>query len=212
MCGRYELTTKFKELPSLLKKNFPAGLNKKYAQQELIKPFDPVLVLINEGKITTSIMLWGFISQWAKNPFDKEKSRPFNARVETVEKKKLFKGSWRHKRCLIPANGFFEKGHRITRKDKQPFWLGGIWNRWMSHEGSELNSCCILTTQANELIEPLHHRMPVVITNGLEEEWIAAITDVQDLNRLKMISGKWNPEEWKAESINKKQTNQLSLF
>ncbi|MFL0727624.1 MAG: SOS response-associated peptidase, partial [Prochlorococcus sp.] len=140
MCGRYQLNTEFEKLPVLLKKELPNGFEQKYAQQELIRPTDPVIVLKNEGKTTTSIMLWGFISEWAKDPFDKERPRPFNARSETVSEKKLFKGSWRHKRCLMPASGFFEKGYRISRKDEHPFWLGGIWNRWMSPEGSELES------------------------------------------------------------------------
>ena len=131
MCGRYELITKFEELPSLLKKDLPKGFEQNYSKQELIRPNDPVVVLKNEGRTTTSIMLWGYISEWAKDPFDKAKPKPFNARSETVGEKKLFRGSWRYKRCLMPASGFFEKGYLIRRKDKQPFWLGGIWNRWI---------------------------------------------------------------------------------
>lgn len=199
MCGRYELTTDFEKLPLLLKKELPNGLEQKYAQQELIRPTDPVIVLKNEGKTTTSIMLWGFISEWAKDPFDKERPRPFNARSETVSEKKLFKGSWRHKRCLMPASGFFEKGYRISRKDGHPFWLGGIWNRWMSPDGSELESCCVLTTEPNELLKPLHNRMPVIIPNGLEEEWIAAVKDGPELRALEPMLCGWSPDEWKAE-------------
>ena len=67
----------------------------------------------NEGRIKTTFMKWGFISPWAKDPFDKDRPRPFNARSETVEEKKLFSGSWKHKRCLIPASGFFEKKYRV---------------------------------------------------------------------------------------------------
>ena len=77
----------------------------------------------------TTFMYWGFISPWAKDPFEKSQPRPFNARSETVNKKKLFQGSWRHKRCLIPASGFFEKGFRIRKTNYATFWLGGIWSR-----------------------------------------------------------------------------------
>ena len=212
MCGRYELTTKFKELPSLLKKDLPKGLKSHYAEQELIKPTDPILVLKNEGKTTTSIMLWGFISQWAKDPFDKETPKPFNARSETVGEKKLFRDSWRHKRCLIPASGFFEKDQRISRKDQQPFWLGGIWNRWMSPEGSEIESCCILTTEPNKLIKPLHNRMPVIIPNQLEEEWIASVKNGTQLRELNPMLGTWESDEWKATPIKKATSCQMSLF
>ena len=101
MCGRYELTTSFENLPAILKKDLPIGLEKNYAQQELIRPTDPVLVLKNEGKITTSLMLWGFISEWAKDPFDPSRPKPFNAKAETVGEKKLFRGSWLNNSCTI---------------------------------------------------------------------------------------------------------------
>ncbi len=212
MCGRYELTTSFENLPPALKKNLPKGFEKNYAHQELIRPTDPVLVLKNEGKISTSLMLWGFISEWAKDPFDPLRPRPFNARSETVSEKKLFRGSWRHKRCVLPASGFFEKGLRIRRKDSQPFWLAGIWNRWMSSEGSELETCCVLTTEPNELVRPLHNRMPVIIPNGLEEDWMESIKDGYGLKKLEPLLNAWAPDDWLAEPISKSLISQLSLF
>tara|TARA_Y100001968_G_C19360901_1_gene719748 strand:+ start:58 stop:696 length:639 start_codon:yes stop_codon:yes gene_type:complete len=212
MCARYELKIPFEELPSILKKNLPNRFANNYAQQEMIRPTDPVIVLKNEGKTTTSIMLWGFISEWARDPFDKQRPRPFNARVETVQEKKLFRGSWRHKRCLLPASGFFEKGHRISRKDEQPFWLGGIWNRWMSPEGSELESCCVLTTEANEFVKRLHNRMPVIIPKGSEEEWIESVKDESALRELEPMMKVWESDIWKIQLINKPPISQLNLF
>ncbi len=212
MCGRFQLITEFKNLPELLKKDMPRGLNQKYAKQELIKPGSPILALKNEGKTQTSIMLWGFISEWSKDPFNKTSPKPFNARSETVEEKKLFRASWRHKRCLIPASGFLEKDYVISRKDSQAFWLGGLWNRWMSQEGSELESCCVLTTEPNDLVKQFHNRMPVIIPNGLEEEWISSVKNAQDLHALKPLMTKWDPEEWIAEPINKPNVNQLSFL
>ena len=79
MCGRFELKTKFDKLPKVLKKDYPRGLDNKYETQNLIRPTDPVLVIKNEGKIQTTFMSWGFISPWAKDPFDKARPRPFNA-------------------------------------------------------------------------------------------------------------------------------------
>ena len=90
MCGRYQLLTKFINLPDLLKKDVPRGLSQNYEPQILIKPGSPILVLKNEGKTQTSIMLWGFISEWSKDPFDNTRPKPFNARSESVEEKKLF--------------------------------------------------------------------------------------------------------------------------
>ena len=213
MCGRYELKTEFTNLPSLLKNNLPKGFQENYAQQELIKPTDPVIVLKNEGITSTSFMLWGFISEWAKDPFDPSRPKPFNARAETIKEKKLFRGSWRHKRCLLPASGFFEKGHRIRRRDFQPFWLAGIWNRWMSPEGSELETCCVLTTKPNNLIKPLHNRMPVIIPIGLELEWISSIKDAPELKALEPMLDGWDSHEWVAESLKEPTAHQqISLF
>ena len=84
MCGRFELKTKFANLPDVLKQDYPIGLESKYETQSLIRPTDPVLVIKNEGRIKTTFMAWGFISPWAKDPFDKKRPRPFNARSETV--------------------------------------------------------------------------------------------------------------------------------
>ncbi len=212
MCGRYGLTTEYEKLPSILKKNLPKGFEKNYSIQQLIKPSSPVIVLKNEGKISTSLMLWGFISEWAKDPFDTSRPRPINARAETIEQKNLFKGSWKHKRCLLPATFFLEKGHYIRKKNYGTFWLGGIWNKWMNAEGSEIETCCILTTKANKLIQPLHGRMPVIIPNGLEEKWIEPVKNIEELREIKPFLNGWNSDDWLSEPTNPPIQSQMCLF
>ena len=212
MCGRFELKTKFEKLPTVLKLDYPSGLDSKYETQNLIRPNDPVLVIKNEGRIRTTFMTWGFISPWAKDSFDKERPRPFNARSETVAEKKLFSGSWKYKRCLIPASGFFEKKYRIRKENYDTFWLGGIWSKWTSPSGAELESCCILTTEANKLVKPLHHRMPVIVPYGYEEKWTEQIKDTYELNGLLPIMMGWSPVGWLAEDVKNKETDQMSLF
>ena len=212
MCGRFELTTNFENLPKILKQDYPRGLDTKYETQNLIRPTDPVLVIKNEGRIKTTFMSWGFISPWAKDPFDKKMPRPFNARSETIEEKKLFSGSWKHKRCLIPANGFFEKKYRIRKVDYKTFWLGGIWSKWSSPVGDEIESCCILTTEPNTLVKPLHHRMPVVVPDGYEEQWTEQVKDADELKGLLPIMMGWSPDGWVVEEINIKPIDQMSLF
>ena len=212
MCGRFELNTKFENLPKILKKDYPNGLDKRYEEQSLIRPTDPVLVLKNEGKVTTTFMSWGFISPWVKEPFKSSIPRPFNVRSETVSEKKIFKGSWRNKRCLIPSTGFLEKGFRIRKTNYETFWLGGIWSRWNSPDGTEFDSCCILTTESNDLVKTLNHRMPVVIPRGLEEEWIEQVKDLNNLKRLAPILMGWSSEDWIAEDLNKKTPKQMNLF
>ena len=212
MCGRFELKTKFDNLPKILKNDYPKGLQTKYEIQNLIRPTDPVLVVKNEGRIKTSFMSWGFISPWTSNPFDKKRPRPFNARLESIEEKKLFSASWKYKRCLIPASGFFEKKYRIRKENYETFWLGGIWSKWTSPDGTEVESCCILTTEPNELIRPFHHRMPGVVPNGFEEQWTEQVKDTVELNGLFPIMKGWSPDVWLVENFNKKETNQMSLF
>ena len=212
MCGRFELKTKFDNLPMVLKQDYPSGLDTRYETQNLIRPSDPVLVIKNEGKIKTTFMKWGFISPWAKEPFEKNIPRPFNARSETVEEKKIFSGSWKHKRCLIPASGFFEKAYRIRKKNYETFWLGGIWSKWSSPDGAELESFCILTTEPNDLVKPIHHRMPVIVPDGYEEQWTEQVKDTSELEGLIPIMMGWSSSGWTLEEINKKPTDQMNLF
>ena len=212
MCGRFELKTNFDKLPKVLKQDYPRGLDINYQTQNLIRPNDPILVIKNEGRIKTTFMLWGFISPWIKDPFDKKKPRPFNARSETLEEKKLFRSSWKHKRCLIPSSGFFEKNYLIRKQNCETFWLGGIWSKWISTDGVELESCCVLTTEPNELVKPLHHRMPVIIPNGYEQQWIEQVKDEDELKGLLPIMMGWSPDGWIVEETRKKDNDQMSLF
>ena len=123
MCSRFELNCKFENLPKVLKDNHPINLKIKYESQNLLLPNDPVLVIKNEGKMKTTFMNWGFISPWSISPSERSHPRPYNARSETILQNKLFKTSWRYKRCLIPATGFIEKGIRFRKKDSKIFGL-----------------------------------------------------------------------------------------
>ena len=212
MCGRFELKTKFDKLPKFLRQNYPSTLDSQYEPQDFIRPTDPVLVIKNEGIIKTTFMLWGFISPWAKDPFAKERPRPFNARLESAGEKKLFSGSWKHKRCLIPASGFFEKKYRIRKENNETFWLGGIWSKWTSPDGSELESCCVLTTEPNAMVKAIHHRMPVVVPVGYEEQWIKQVKDAHELKSLQLDTRSWSPNGWVIEKVDKKPIDQMSLF
>ena len=157
-------------------------------------------------------MSWGFIQPWTKDPFNKSIPRPFNARLKTITEKKFFRDNWRYKRCLIPATVFFEKGFRIRKKNYETFWLGGIWSRWFSPDGAEIDSCCILTTEANALVRPLHRRMPVIITDGIENKWTENIKDINELEVLIPIISEWSSYNWLVEDLNESQINQIKLF
>ena len=197
MCGRYSLTTRLDQLLPRLQGELPPGLLEHYAPRPLIAPGEPVLALRQEhGRLQPALMLWGLLPEWSKDPL--AGPRPFNARSETVAEKASFRGAWRHRRCLLPADAFFEKGHRIHRRDGEPFWLAGIWDRWIGPDGSELESCCVLTTAPNPLVAPLHNRMPVILPDGLEQAWLET-KDGPGLRALEPLLQGWDPGGWQVD-------------
>ena len=142
-----------------------------YAPRSIIHPQEPVLILRREhGQNRLAHVLWGLLPGWVKDPC--QGPRPINARAETLAEKASFRGAWRHHRCLLPSSGFYEKGHFIHHKSGDMFWMAGLWDRWIGADGSEVDSCCVITTQANAFIQPLHNRMPVIIPDGLEDAWL----------------------------------------
>ena len=131
---------------------------------------------------------------WAKDP--DAKNRMINLRAETVREKKSWKGSLARKRCIIPIDGFYEwqdqgKGQRkqpfyITSRDFSPLALAGLWATWRDPEsGEELFTCTILTTSANDLMESVHHRMPVILAPEDWDTWLdPENTDTDELAKL----------------------------
>lgn len=123
-------------------------------------------------------MRWGLIPNWSKSLTGPPL---FNARSETVAEKPSFRTAFRRRRCLIPADGFYEwqvispqqkRPHYITMKSRQPFAFAGLWESWQSPGGSHVESCTILTTAANPLMQPLHDRMPVILSPEEYLPWL----------------------------------------
>ncbi len=198
MCGRFALTTDAAALPESIRERMSDVHLLRYAPRDLILPSEPVLGLRqDERKTESALMLWGLIPSWSKDP--SVGPRPINARSETVSEKASFRSAWRHRRCLIPATGFFEKNQFVRRLDRRPFWLAGLWERWLGADGSELDTCTILTTAANKLIQPLHDRMPVLIPDGLEEAWLD-VADGNELRALEPLLTGWDPQGWIVET------------
>ena len=176
MCGRFNITTSPEELRRLFnyveQPNFPARYN--------IAPTQPVpIVHLISGKRHFRLVRWGFVPSWSK---EMPKTVLINARAETIEEKPSFRGAFRHRRCLIPANGFYEWQARaggkqpfhIHRPDNAPFAMAGIWEDWLTPDGSELDSCAIVTTVGNDTLKPIHHRMPVILPQSEWDKWLGA--------------------------------------
>jgi len=177
MCGRFTLTVNPAELEDTFNKfSFPA----KFSPRFNIAPTQPVLAIPNDNKFTADFFVWGLIPMWAKDP--SIGNRLINARGETLAEKPSFRGSYRHKRCLILADGYYEWKSVAGRKtktpyfihmhDRKPFALAGLWDHWESPDGSSLNTCTIITTAPNELMQSIHDRMPVILHPRDYDKWL----------------------------------------
>jgi putative SOS response-associated peptidase YedK len=122
---------------------------------------------------------WGLIPFWAKDPTIG--NRMINSRSETVTEKPSFKAAFKNHRCLIAADGFYEwqkksegpkQPYFIRMKENKPLALAGIWDKWKSPEGQTVESCSILTTEPNEVVKPIHKRMPVIIDPKNFDFWL----------------------------------------
>jgi putative SOS response-associated peptidase YedK len=174
MCGRYRSTVTTKEMADLFDLAELLAVEPRYN----IAPSQPVLTVRQDpesGKRTAGLLTWGLVPHWSKDG-----TAFINARSETAASKPAFRDSFRKRRCLIPANGFYEwqkqgskkQPYFIGLKDGRPFAFAGLWERWQSAEGPLLETCAILTTGANDLMRPIHERMPVILDRADFGAWL----------------------------------------
>lgn len=176
MCVRYCLTSP----PEAVRQFFGYREEPQFTPRYNIAPTQPVAIVrwAESGERAFHLVRWGLIPSWVKDP--REFSTLVNARSETAAEKPSFRGALRHKRCLVPADGYYE----WTGVDgaKRPHWvrpragglvaLAGLWEHWLGADGSELETMAILTTVANRTMAKLHDRMPVIIAPGNFDVWL----------------------------------------
>jgi putative SOS response-associated peptidase YedK len=153
-----------------------------------IAPTQNVLAIRERDSVReVTYLQWGLIPFWSK-----EAKGFINARVETIDEKPTFNESFQRRRCLIPADGFYEwerAGKKISQpyyfqmKDGAPFVFAGVWDRWKT-DGNTINSCAIITTTANELLATIHHRMPVIMPPETHNLWLNEESRAADLKEL----------------------------
>jgi putative SOS response-associated peptidase YedK len=178
MCGRYTLSTPVDKLAEEFGLAGPLpGLQSSYniaPTQEV-----PAVVASNGGR-RLEMLRWGLIPSWADDP--EIGSRMINARSETVAEKPSFRRAFKERRCLIPADGFYEwrkenggkQPYHFRMKDGRPFAFAGLWESWDRYGDGEIQSCTILTTGANDLVSDIHHRMPVILPHEDYELWLTS--------------------------------------
>jgi putative SOS response-associated peptidase YedK len=177
MCGRFSLVQDPNQLRATFAwLNIPNDIQPRYN----VAPTQPVAVVPNDGSNRLDFYLWGLIPYWAKDP--SIGNRMINARAETLAEKPAFKSAFRHRRCLILADSFYEWKQEPGRKSKtpmriqlksgQPFAFAGLWERWNPPDGGEVRSCTIITSQPNDFMSAIHNRMPVILPESDYSHWL----------------------------------------
>jgi putative SOS response-associated peptidase YedK len=186
MCGRYVLYGPTTRLEEHFEVNWP-----EFTDRYNIAPTSqvPVIRQSPEGQRVAHLLKWGLIPHWSKDPTIGAKLN--NARAETVADKPSFRSAYRKRRCLIPAQGYYE-WQEVPGEKKQPWYIrlkadepmamGGLWESWTAPDGDIVRSFCVVTTSPNAVMQPIHDRMPVIIGKGDWQRWLnPAESDVGNL-------------------------------
>jgi putative SOS response-associated peptidase YedK len=195
MCGRFTLTTP----AEIVAQTFGLAALANYEPRYNIAPTQPALTVRNARDSANhpeaALLRWGLVPSWAEDPAIG--NRLINARAETVAEKPSFRTAFRRRRCIVVADGFYEwaqpshaggrkRPHWIHSADGGPMGLAGIWESWSRGEAAPIESFAIITTAANELMEPIHRRMPVVLDRDDHERWLCLQSDPSTLEELLM--------------------------
>ncbi len=186
MCGRFSLTRGDRDL---IEDEFSVKLPRSLSPRYNIAPTQEVLAIVEDDQGRHVDMLrWGLIPSWAQD--EKIGNKLINARSETLFEKPSFREAARRQRCLILADGFYEWQKRpggkvpiyVRLKSKEPFGMAGLWERWESPDGRVFKTCAIVTTDANELLKPIHDRMPVIVPREMWDLWLdPAVREPEEL-------------------------------
>ncbi len=202
MCGRFQLSVTGKMISERYKVEV---YDEMYSPSYNCAPYQYLPVITNENSNKLSFFRWGLIPNWSND--EKIGIKLINARGETIDKRPAFKNSFEQRRCIIPANGFYEwkkdkfkTPYRFYLKNEMIFSMAGLWERWKSPEGKVIETFTIVTTESNELIKPVHNRMPVILNRETEKVWISE----NDTNILKELIKPFSASEMSGYRISDK--------
>jgi len=216
MCGRFTLTAEMRAIAASFGVEYPRGFagtggaggsrqdeggrktaaaprpaNREPSTPRYnICPSQPVIVILNNGKLEVSRAQWGLIPSWANDPSIGNKLA--NARAEGIEAKPSFRTPFKRKRCLVVADGFYEwkqtkpkVPYYFRMKNQAVFAFAGLWDVWHDPTGAEVVTCCLITTTPNSLLATVHHRMPVILQKQFYDLWLsAAAPPVEQLQQV----------------------------
>ncbi len=194
MCGRFQLSVKGKEISERFDIEVHDEIHRPASGQVSATlgfncaPFQWLPLILNTQPFQISYLRWGLLPSWISDP--RAASKMINARAETLHEKRAFKTAYQQRRCLVPANGFYEwkanairQPYRFFMRDESIFAFAGIWEQWSSNNGELISTFSIVTTSANRLMESIHHRMPLILHRKDEKIWLGS----SDINQIQPL-------------------------
>ena len=185
MCGRFAFYSPSEAAAALFGVSVSVEVQPRYN----IAPTQFIAAIRDDENSERELVMlrWGLVPFWAKDP--SIGNQMINARAETVAEKPAYRAAYRHRRCIVLADGFYEwrrevdvkTPHFISLASGEPFALAGLWENWTDKKsGESLQTTTLITTAANDFMTPLHHRMPVILEAGTAGEWLAGSADLLD--------------------------------
>lgn len=208
MCGRFTLI-QIEKLPERFEAQIIGDINLK--KRYNISPNQPVPIVFQESPNKIEEMIWGLIPHWAKDP--KIGNELINARAESLLEKPAFRESFYKRRCLIPADGFYEwkkEGkekipYYIKLKNSSLFAFAGLYDIWENEKGEKIKTFTIITTEPNDLLKEIHNRMPVILKREDEKVWINK--EEKNIEKLLSLLKPYPAEDMEAYPVSKKVNN-----
>ncbi len=211
MCGRFTLTHDIQTIartilsPQMVE--VPPSLQT--TPRYNVAPTQDVVTVLSDGGAHLDLLRWGLIPSWAKE--EGIGAKMINARAETLAEKPSFKRLLHSRRCLVVADGFFEWMHEpgsktktpmyITLKNYEPFAFAGLWDSWRSPNGQQIRTCTIITTEPNEVVRPIHNRMPAILSRQAREMWLEP--DLRDEQILLPLLAPYASNEMAARPVSR---------
>jgi len=179
------------------------------ARRYNVAPTQPVMACReHNGRRELRPLRWGLVPHWSRGP--DSRYNMINARAETVHRKPAYHDPFRSRRCLIPAEAFYEwkpgpggkQPYAIRMQSRAPFAFAGLWDGWVAPDGTALETCTLIVTDANEMLQPIHDRMPVILAPALWDRWLDP--EFRDSEALRRILMPYDTAEMEAFPVSKR--------